>query len=165
MLLQSEDCLNVLNLDFRPWPRVRYNEPASQNFNAKLEKDKMVERTELRRYEAKEDIEVYLPILMEVITLFGIAIHTSLERTMGKYLKAIDGVFRNELKDEWQLEKFSKLLCTNNAAERSFGVAKAYIKIYQTMSLRTLVSFGLSMCNGSNKIVQCEGCTCGSSFS
>jgi hypothetical protein len=32
VLLQSEDCLNILNLDFRPWPRVRYNEPASQSF-------------------------------------------------------------------------------------------------------------------------------------
>ncbi len=117
----------------------------------------MAERTELRRYEAKEDIAVYLPILMEVITLFGIAIHTSLERTMGKYLKATDGVFRNELRDEWQLKKVSQLLCTNNAAERPFGVAKAYMKIYHTMSLRTLASFGLSMCNGSHRPAEGQG--------
>ena len=89
--------------------------------------------------------------------MFGIAIHTSLERTMGKYLKATDGVFRNELRDEWQLEKVSKLLCTNNAAERPFGVAKAYMKIYQTMSLRTLASFGLSMCNGSHRPAEGQG--------
>ncbi len=91
-------------------PHVRCNEPASQNFYSKLEQDKVAERTELRRYETKEDIDVYLPILMEVITLFGIAIHTSLERTMGKYLKATDGVFRNELREEWQLEKVAQLL-------------------------------------------------------
>ena len=84
---------------------------------------------ELRQYEQKEDRDVYEPILLEVITLFGIAINTSLERTMGKYLKATDGVFRNELREDWQLEKVSQLLCTNNAAERPFGVAKTYMKI------------------------------------
>jgi hypothetical protein len=94
---------------------------------------------------------------MKVLNLFGIAIHTSLERTMGKYLKATDGVFRNEMRDEWQLGKVSKLLCTNNAAERSFGVAKAYMKIYHSMRLRTLASFGLSMCNGSHRPAQGKG--------
>ena len=117
----------------------------------------MGERLELRRYELKEDIAVYLPIRLEVIALFGLAIHTSLERTMGKYLKATDGVFRNELRDDWQLQKVAKLLCTNNAAERPFGVAKAYMKIYQTMSLRTLASFGLSMCNGSHRPAEAQG--------
>jgi hypothetical protein len=53
---------------------------------------------------------------------------------MGKYLKATDGVFRNELRDEWQLEKVSKLLCTNNAAERPFPMAKAYMKIEEGKS-------------------------------
>ncbi len=100
---------------------------------------------------------MYEPILLEVITLFGIAINTSLERTMGKYLKATDGVFSNELRDDWQLDKVSQLLCTNNAAERPFGVAKAYMKIYQTLSLRTLTAFSLSMCNGSHRPVESQG--------
>ncbi len=81
------------------------------------------------------------------LNLFGIAIHTSLERTLGNYLKATDGIYRNELRDDWQLENVSALLCTNNPAERPFAVAKAYMKIYQSMSIRTLAGFGLSICN------------------
>jgi hypothetical protein len=111
---------------------------------------------ELRQYVAKDDLDVYEPILKEVLTLFGKANHDSLERTMGYYLKATDGVFRNELRDDRQLPKVAKLLCTNNAAERPFGVAKAYMKIYQTMSLRTLASFGLSMCNGPHRPAEAQ---------
>ena len=76
---------------------------------------------------------------------------------MGKYLKATDGVFRNDLRDDWELQKVSQLLCTNNAAERPFGVAKAYMKIYQTLSLRTLAAFSLGMCNGSHRPAESKG--------
>ena len=85
---------------------------------------------ELRAFETKSDVEMYKPILIEVLNLFGTAIHTSLERTMGKYLKATDGIFRNELRPDWQLEKVSLLLCTNNPAERPFAVAKGmYVQL------------------------------------
>ena len=157
VLLQSEESLSIVADEFRPWPRVRFNEPASRLFYEKLERNKVIERAELRRFETKQDLDVYQPILMEVIHLFGTAIHTSLERTMGKYLKATEGVYRNELRDDWQLEKVSQILCTNNAAERPFGVAKAYMRIYQTLSLRTLASFSLSMCNGSHRPADCRG--------
>ncbi len=40
-----------------------------------------------------------------------------------------DGIFRNELCPDWQLEKVSKLLCTNNPAERPFAVAKGTGKL------------------------------------
>ncbi len=79
---------------------------------------------ELKQYEQRVDLETYLPILLEVLQLYNIAIHTSLERTLGKYLKATDGVFHNELRDDWELDQVSKLLCTNNPAERPFAVAK-----------------------------------------
>ena len=69
-------------------------------------------------------MDIYLPILLAVLNLYGLAIHTSLERTLGKYLKSTDGVFRNELRDDWELGKIGKLLCTNNPAERPFAVAK-----------------------------------------
>ncbi len=115
--LQSDDCLNILHEDFRPWPRVRWEEDASKIFYGQLEKGKEADMAELRQYVAKDDLDVYEAILKEVITLFGKAIHISLERTMGYYLKATDGVFRNELRDDWQLQKVAKLLCTNDAAE------------------------------------------------
>ncbi len=83
-----------------------------------------MERAELKQYQKREDKNVYEPIMLEVLSLFGLAIHTSLERTLGKYSKATDGVFRNDLRSDWELSKVGKLLCTNNAAERRFGIAK-----------------------------------------
>jgi hypothetical protein len=123
-LLQSEDACSVLENDYRPWPRVRYTEGASRHYYDHLEKSKPAALMELKQYENKSDVAVYTPILLEVLQLFGLAIHTSLESTMGKYLKATDGIFRNELRPDWQLEMVSKLLCTNNPAERPFAVAK-----------------------------------------
>jgi hypothetical protein len=87
--------------------------------------NKKADLAELRHFETREDLDIYRPILIEILNLFGIAIHTSLERTLGHYLKATDGMYRNELRDDWQLEKASSLLCTNNPAERPFAVAKA----------------------------------------
>ena len=95
VVLESEDCLNIVQDDFRPWSRVRYDEEASKNFYNVLERDKAAERAELRLYETKDDRAIYEPILKEVVNLFGMAIHISLERTMGNYLKSTDGVFRN----------------------------------------------------------------------
>jgi hypothetical protein len=155
--LQSDEPLSILDNDFRPWPRVRGNEARSRIFYENLERNKEADLVELRRFESREDLQVYRPIIIEVINLFGIAIHTSLERTMGKYLKATDGIYRNELRDDWQLEKVSALLCTNNAAERPFAVAKAYMDIYQSLSMRTLASYSLSMCNGSHRPAELKG--------
>ncbi len=70
---------------------------------------------------------------------------------MGKYLKATDGIYRNEMRSDWELEAAANLLSTNNAAERPFGIAKAYCDIYPSMNLRTLASFSLSVANGSHR--------------
>ena len=83
--------------------------------------------------------------------LFGQAINTSLERTMGKYLQSTGGIYRNELREEWELEKVSHLLSHNNAAERPFGIVKAYLDVYKTMKLSTLANFSLAITNGSHK--------------
>ena len=123
-LLRTEEALDVIEDLYRPWPRCRYNEGPSKLYYTHLEKHKQAERAELRAFETKSDLDIYKPILIEVLNLFGTAIHTSLERTMGKYLKATNGIFRNELRPDWQLEKVSLLLCTNNPAERPFAVAK-----------------------------------------
>jgi hypothetical protein len=131
LILQSDEPLVVLAVDFRPWPRFRANEARSQSFYETLERNKKSDLTELRRFETSEDLDIYRPILIEILNLFGIAIHTLLERTLGHYLKATDGMYRNELRDDWQLEKVSALLCTNNPAERPFAVAKAYMNIHQ----------------------------------
>jgi hypothetical protein len=157
VLLQSDDALAVLADDFRPWPQFRATEAKSIAFYDTLERNKINDLKELRRFETREDVDVYRPILVEVLNLFGIAIHTSLERTLGHYLKATDGIYRNDIRDDWQLDKVSQLLCINNPAERPFAVAKAYLNIYQSMSIRTLAGFGLSICNGSHRPAEAKG--------
>ena len=79
---------------------------------------------ELRQYETREDKANYEAILREVLHLFGQAINTSLERTMGKYLQSTGGIYRNEVREEWELEKVCQLLSHNNAAERPFAIVK-----------------------------------------
>ena len=109
---------------------MRFTEAPSINYYEDLEKNKKAERDELRQYERRVDRNLYEPIFLDVLRLFGIAIHTSLERTLGKYLKATDGIFRNDLRSDWELSKVGTLLCTNNAAERPFGVAKGNAPVY-----------------------------------
>ena len=106
---------------------------------------------ELRLYEGREDLDNYEPVLREVLKLFGVAILKSLERTMGKYLKNTGGIYRNELRDEWELEAVAKLLSHNNAAERPFAIVKAYLQVFPTMRLATLANFSLAMTNGSHR--------------
>jgi hypothetical protein len=146
VLLQSDDPLSILDDEFRPWPRARGNEAPSRLFYDNLERHKMTDLAELRQFQTRADLEVYRPILIVVMNSFGVAI-----TNYGQLLKSTDGIYRNELRDDRQLEKVSALLCTNNPAERPFAVAKAYIKIYQTLSLRTLAVFSLSMCNSSHR--------------
>ena len=68
------------------------------------------------------------------------------------------GDLRNDLKQEWEVEKVTKLLSTNNAAERPFAVAKAYLHIYGSMKLSTfLAQFTLAMCNGSHRLAGPNG--------
>jgi hypothetical protein len=123
-LLQGEDALSILYDTYRPWLRVRFSQAPSRSYYAHLEKNKAADRVELKQYEKRPDLDIYLPILVDVPQLWGIAIHTSLECTLGKYLKSTDGIFRNDLREDWELDKVGKLLCTNNPAERPFAVAK-----------------------------------------
>jgi hypothetical protein len=79
---------------------------------------------ELRSFRRREDIGNYEPVLREILCLFGQAIKTSLERTMGKYLQSTGGIYRNDVRESWELEKVSQLLAHNNAAERPFAIVK-----------------------------------------
>ena len=70
-----------------------------------LDRTREADLTELREYTQREDIENYEPVLREVLVLFGTAIQTSLERTMGKYLRSTGGIYRNELRSDWELQQ------------------------------------------------------------
>jgi hypothetical protein len=67
------------------------------------------------------------------------------------------GDLRNDLKEEWEVEEVAKLLATNNAAERPFAVAKAYLDIYGRMKLCNLAQFSLAMCNDSHRVAGPNG--------
>ncbi len=116
-----------------------------------LERNREDHLAELRQYETREDIDGYEPVVREILSLFGQAIKISLERTMGNYLKSNGGVFRNELREEWELDTVSQLMSHNNAAERPFGIVKAYLNVYKTMKLSTLANFSLAITNGSHQ--------------
>jgi len=130
---------------------VRVAEAGSQEFYRVLHRTKADDFAELRSYETREDFAIYEPILKEVFSLFGQAIKTSLERTMGKYLQSTGGIYRNDVREDWELAKVSKLLAHNNAAERPFAVAKAYLDCYPTMKLPTLANYSLALTNGSHQ--------------
>ncbi len=123
-------------------------EISSVEFYEVLERNSAGDLAELRQYKTREDIDNYEPVLKEILNLFGQAIIISLQRTMGKYLQSTDDIYRNELRDEWELEKVSQLLSHNNAAERPF---KAYLNVYKTMKLSTLANLSLAITNGSHQ--------------
>ena len=89
-----------------------------------LERNREQDLAELRQFETREDITTYEPVLREILALFGQAIHTSLERTMGKYLQSTGGIYRNEVREEWELKHVLQLLAHNNAAKRPFAIVK-----------------------------------------
>jgi hypothetical protein len=67
-----------------------------------LERNREQDLGELREFERREDITTYEPVLREILALFGQAIYKSLERTMGKYLRSTGGIYRNEVREEWE---------------------------------------------------------------
>jgi hypothetical protein len=103
---------------------VRQAEDGSVKFYCVLERNRGQDLAELRQFETREDITTYEPVLREILALFGQAIHTSLERTMGKYLRSTGGIYRNEVREEWELAHVLQLLPHNNAAERPFAIVK-----------------------------------------
>jgi hypothetical protein len=151
LLLKSDACLSVIQPDYRPWPIVRQNEEGSMKLYNVLYRSREADLSELREYERREDIDTYEPVLRDLLALFGTAIHKSLERTMGKYLRSTGGVFRNDMRGEWEIDKVSQILSHNNAAERPFAIAKAYLDCFPTMRLATLANFSLALANGSHR--------------
>jgi hypothetical protein len=151
LLLKSEACLTVIQPEYRPWPVVRENEEGSITLYKVLNRTRAADLSELREYERREDIDTYEPVLRDLLALFGTAIHKSLERTLGKYLRSTGGEFRNDMRGDWEIDKVSQILSHNNAAERPFAIAKAYLDCFPTMRLATLANFPLAIANGSHR--------------
>ena len=88
---------------------------------------------------------------MEVFKLFGEGIHESLARTMGDYLEATGGVLANSTKSEWEKDVASRMLFTNNAAEGPFAVIRAFLHMYPSLKLQTVVGLSAAMVNGTHR--------------
>jgi hypothetical protein len=123
VLLKTDECLSIVQEQYRPWPKVSLphdptplprnwpyslnlvqiwlEEARSHEFYRVLERSRGADLAELRQYKTREDKANYEAVLREVLCLFGQAIHTSLERTMGKYLQSTGDIYRNEVREEW----------------------------------------------------------------
>jgi hypothetical protein len=87
VLLQSNNCLQVFEPEFRPWPKVHEGDMVSSAFYARLETNKVTDMAELNDYKRRKDVLRYTQELRTQLALFGTGIKTSLQRTMGHYLQ------------------------------------------------------------------------------
>ena len=87
MLLKTEGCLSILQLEYRPWPKVHEGDTVSVKFYMRLDKNKETNMAELNNFHGRSDVLRYTQVLKQQLGLFGDGILVSLERTMGKYLK------------------------------------------------------------------------------
>ena len=87
VLLKTEGCLSILQLDYRPWPKVHEGDTVSVKFYMRLDKNKETNMAELNNFHARSDVLRYTQVLKQQLGLFGDGILVSLERTMGNYLK------------------------------------------------------------------------------
>jgi hypothetical protein len=87
VLLKTDGCLTILDPDYRPWPKVHEGDAVSVKFYLRLEKNKVEHMAELNNFTARRDVIRYTKVLQQQLGLFGAGILTSLERTMGHYLK------------------------------------------------------------------------------
>jgi hypothetical protein len=87
VLLKTEGCLSILQLEYRPWPKVHEGDTVSVKFYMRLDKNKETNMAELNNFHGRSDVLRYTQVLKQQLGLFGDGILVSLERTMGNYLK------------------------------------------------------------------------------
>jgi hypothetical protein len=87
VLLQSENCLEVFQEEYRPWPKLHEGDTVSTQFYARLETTKVADMAELHEFTTRKDVVRYTQELRTQLALFGTGIKNSLQRTMGHYLQ------------------------------------------------------------------------------
>ena len=117
-LMMGDDALGVLEDGYRPWPRMHPEDVKCQSWYVKNEARKPAALATLRTFLEQEDADDYAAVLRQVLALVGEGIHESLARTMGDYLEATKGKYRNSNLSEVTKSRQSVLKTTNNDAER-----------------------------------------------
>ena len=174
MLLKTEGCLSILQLEYRPWPKVHEGDTVSVKFYMRLDKNKETNMAELNNFHARSDVLRYTQVLKQQLGLFCDGYGKVPQGTNSSHppptcssystltqphstTQVTSGIFRNELLTDAQMEEVAQLLCTKNPGERPFAVAKACLSLYGRMNLATLARFSLSVCNGSHRMADPKG--------
>ena len=85
--LQSNSAMDVFDAEFRPWPKLHEADAISRTFYERLDRNKQAHLLELNAFRTRVDVVRYSQELKTQLALFGTGIVTSLQRTMGHYLK------------------------------------------------------------------------------
>ncbi len=85
--MQSETAMGVFEAAYRPWPKLHGGDAVSATFYGRLNHSKNTHMAELNAFTTRVDVVRYLQELKTQLALFGKGIVTSLQRTMGHYLK------------------------------------------------------------------------------
>ena len=70
---------------------------------------------------------------------------------MGKYLEATGGRLSNKNKSQWEKDIAARMICTNNAAEGPFATVRAFLQMYPSLKLGTIVSMSAAIVNGTHR--------------
>jgi hypothetical protein len=147
-ILTGSNPLSVLDPDFRPWPKIKLERPEVVQQHDRLETDLAATRELLLSRQQATDSGQCGVALKEVLALFGEGIQGPLKRTMGDFLESTNGKKAESKLKDWEREKCSKALATNNAAERPLAVMKELLHSFPSVRLCFLSAISHARVNG-----------------
>ncbi len=72
VLLKADGCLDILDPELRPWPKVHEEDTVSDNFYRRLDKNKAADMAELNSFHHRRaDVTRYTEVLKKQLGLFG----------------------------------------------------------------------------------------------
>ena len=151
-LLKTDECLDIFEDAYRPWPVQRPDNLSMQRWYQKKRERHASQMEGLRNFHEFEDQDGYIGILKEVMGLFGDAIHISFQRNIGDWLERTDGSQSNSKLTACARERKEGVLSHNNHAERTFAVFRSMLGRFPSMSLRNAASLSFSRLNGTYKL-------------
>ena len=151
-LLKTDECLDIFEDAYRPWPVQRPDNLSMQRWYQKKRERRASQMEALWNFHEFEDQDGYVGILKEVMGLFGDAIHISFQRNIGDWLERTGGSQSNSKLTACARERKEGALSHNNHAERTFAVFRSMLGRFPSMSLRNAASLSFSRLNGTYKL-------------
>ena len=151
----------MLDPDYKPWPRLRPNDPKLRNWCDDRADKKTAGLAKLQSHCDSHDKVAYDEVLREVVALFGEGMQEPLHFTANHgglpCLEVTDDKFRMSNMKEWEKGLASKLRSDNNPAERPFAVAKALLHVFPCMTIANLGRLDHARANGTLKLASTNG--------